>query len=251
MNEERRIVLIDCDIVLWKGVPEKISKEESQNKNKRTLKDVHGDLDNIMLGILSNLNATHYIPCFTSESNFRKDLYSSYKANRRGKEMPEFFNEGREYMHNRYNSYIVRSLEADDLLSILARKYGDESIIATTDKDLDQVPGIHYNISKGRSYYVEKEQADYNLWKQVLMGDSGDNISGLSGIGPKKAEVILKDCNKEFYPDRVLREYLAQLGEINGVEEFYKNYKLVKLLEELPKDLNLTEPFNVQDIKDE
>ena len=39
------------------------------------------------------------------------------------------------------------------------------------------------------------------FYKQILTGDRADNIVGLYGIGPKKAEKILADCKTEqdFY----------------------------------------------------
>jgi 5'-3' exonuclease len=42
----------------------------------------------------------------------------------------------------------------------------------------------------------------------VLTGDRTDNIIGLKGIGPKKAEKLLKDCKTEReYYDACLKAY--------------------------------------------
>jgi 5'-3' exonuclease len=37
----------------------------------------------------------------------------------------------------------------------------------------------------------------YSFYKQILTGDRVDNIEGIRGIGPVKADKILKDCTTE------------------------------------------------------
>ena len=41
-------------------------------------------------------------------------------------------------------------------------------------------------------YNINKDYAEWFYWKQMLMGDTTDNIPGLPKVGPKKAENILE-----------------------------------------------------------
>ncbi len=58
------------------------------------------------------------------------------------------------------------------------------------DKDLDMIRGWHYNFIKDKKYFIDDQQAIKHFYTQILTGDRVDNIIGLRGIGPKKAEKI-------------------------------------------------------------
>jgi 5'-3' exonuclease len=112
--------------------------------------------------------------------------------------------------------------EADDAIGIRAYTLGEEDyVICSIDKDLDNLRGKHYNFVKNEAYYVTEENAIKNFYRQILTGDRVDNIPGLSGIGPKKAEKILADCvtEEELY-SAVLKaydgnlEYLTEQGQL-------------------------------------
>jgi len=93
---------------------------------------------------------------------------------------------------------VQETQEADDAIGIRAYSMGEEDyIICSIDKDLDNLRGKHYNFVKNEAYYVTEEQAIKNFYRQLLTGDRVDNIPGLSGIGPKKAEKILEGCVTE------------------------------------------------------
>ena len=82
-------------------------------------------------------------------------------------------------------------MEADDLLAIWQTE--NPGVIVSVDKDMLQVKGLHFNIRDWKYQWVTEDEADYLLMKQVLTGDSVDNIKGLAGIGPVKADACLKD----------------------------------------------------------
>jgi 5'-3' exonuclease len=73
----------------------------------------------------------------------------------------------------------------------------EDYIICTTDKDLNMIRGWHYNMRKNEKFWVDEDDTLYTFYTQVLTGDRVDNIPGLHGIGPKKAEKILKGCKTE------------------------------------------------------
>ena len=62
---------------------------------------------------------------------------------------------------------------------------------ASPDKDLNNTPGERYNFIKNEHYTITPEEASYNFYRQMLTGDTADNIPGINGIGPKKSEKLL------------------------------------------------------------
>jgi DNA polymerase-1 len=104
--------------------------------------------------------------------------------------------------------------EADDAVSIIARDYyvcsgaSDKYIIAGVDKDLLQIPGDHYNYVKDTIRYQASWEADRWFFYQLLMGDVADNIPGIKGVGPKKADKILaKGGDAAEWWDLTVEEY--------------------------------------------
>lgn len=139
--------------------------------------------------------------------NYRNDLYPKYKANRkRDEELKPYLTLGWEYMIEKWDAVKADGMEADDLVSIWAheaRANGDQFVVCGIDKDLKQIPGNHYNYHKETWEFVDDDMANYNLMVQCLTGDSGDNIPGIRGIGPKKAAGILQGVPARRRWDRV------------------------------------------------
>ena len=131
------------------------------------------------------------------KGNFRKDLTSDYKAKR--PELDQKVKDKLNYLHKyavSKGAIQADGMEADDLVSIWAHEAlenKEEYVICGIDKDLLQIPGHHYNYGKDTWQLINEEEALHNLYIQCLTGDATDNIPGLKGIGPKKAEKILAD----------------------------------------------------------
>ena len=150
-----------------------------------------------------------------------------YKGNRVKKNMTEEekkaaleyrkrINYAKHYMVTKYNAELQVYIESEDMVAIRAYKLGlDNVIIASIDKDMLQIPTEFYDYSKDSRFSITECKAQYNFWIQVLTGDSTDNIPGLPGIGPKKAEGILECiCHEDDFNDRlayiVAREYIKK-----------------------------------------
>jgi len=133
--------------------------------------------------------------------NFRYDIYPKYKANRVGR-APAGLHDLKVSLSNKYNGILNKKWEADDMVVYLKNKYMDKYILVAIDKDvLNSVPGKNFNYYESSLYNKEMHWVDVNrytslTWRylQTLMGDTIDNIIGLKGIGPKKAEKILAGC---------------------------------------------------------
>jgi DNA polymerase-1 len=131
----------------------------------------------------------------SDKSNFRNALYPLYKANRKAPK-PLLYDVLRKYMVKSLKAIEVFGQEADDALGIEATKVPD-SVICSIDKDLDQIPGKHYNFVKAIHYQVTPEEGLRFFYKQLLQGDLTDNIPGIPGIGPVKAEAALAKAVSE------------------------------------------------------
>lgn len=162
----------------------------------------------------------------TAGGNFRKELSDTYKANRQKTERPQWLVPCYKYLAIEWKSYAERGYEADDLLAIAITENPD-MLLVSYDKDLNQVPGWHYDWRKYSLYYVTPEEGDYFLARQMLQGDPSDNIKGVKGIGPKKADKLLEGVATEALLPTVLEIYKTH---DMAWDEFRTNYQLLKIL---------------------
>ena len=135
----------------------------------------------------------------TGSTNYRFEIAKEapYKGNRVAAK-PEHYELLREYLVSAWGFKLVEGQEADDAIGIKAYTLQpDEYMIYSIDKDLDMIRGWHYNFNKDHKYFVDEDDTLRTFYKQVLTGDRVDNIPGLKGIGPKKADKILGDSLTE------------------------------------------------------
>lgn len=141
-----------------------------------------------------------------SNGSHRYKILSTYKAKR--PEKPPYLEFVRKVLEHSWPSLIYPGIEADDIMGIQATKYPDHSVIVSVDKDLLQIPGLHYNPDHHffGVFAVEPERAEYNFYTQWLTGDPVDNYKGIPKVGPAKAEAIL-NVERTSYLDAVLCAY--------------------------------------------
>lgn len=154
----------------------------------------------------------HVIVCLDSPPYRRKQLDPNYKAQRE-KPADEEISQKRWLLDriSRDGYQVARApgYEADDVIATLCNAYawcGDVRIIGS-DKDVSQcvtetcrmfVPSVGSRPAEVRGPAEIKEKygvspADMGLWL-ALVGDSGDNIGGVPGIGAKKAAELIQNC---------------------------------------------------------
>ena len=143
---------------------------------------------------VNQAGADKFTLCWTADQNFRKEIESSYKANRQkmDRRKPVGYREVRRWAEASYPSECWHRLEADDVLGILATRNQQRTIIWSGDKDLKQIPGLHLD-NDGNTYLVSQLEADVYFYRQALTGDSVDGYPGCPGVGPKTAEKLIPE----------------------------------------------------------
>lgn len=185
-------------------------------------------MSNLIEQILDSTKATSfqlYLTASKDDTAFRKKIYPEYKQNRKAPR-PEHYDELREFLVREWGAVTVSQIEADDAIGIAASSLED-FVIVSIDKDLLQIPGLHYNFVKQEFQTVTKEAGLRFFYQQCLTGDTADNVKGIPGVGPKKAEKILQAAD-ELYDDldcgdKELNWFNAVRKEYDNDYEFYIN----------------------------
>lgn len=236
--------IVDADSIIYRVAY--TSEEDTLDRAKDTLRAY------IFENIFKPTRLSKYVFCFTGDTNHRKEVDSEYKANRSGLEKPKHFKELKQYAIEEYSGLVIQNYEADDVVVAIADRYSGSFVLIGIDKDAYQLAGLHFNFVKHEFKAVSPFDAQYNLAKQMLMGDSTDNIKGLPKIGDVKATKLLSDSDApmytvyEIYKDLdLLPDYFEQqlrLLRMNKdctlgtqVEDYFydfSNYKLEELIDE-------------------
>jgi len=192
-------------------------------------------------------------------SSYRKEILPEYKQNRKEKyaEQTEaekqafidFFEEYEATLELLAESYQVlrfKGVEADDLAAHLVKRkvdYGLEDVwLISSDRDWDLL--IQDGVS--RFSYVTRKEVTIDNWSdhynvtpeeyisfKCLTGDKGDNVPGINGIGPKRAEGLIKDYGDAMtiYDNIPLSGSYKYIQELNAnAEVLLKNYELMDLV---------------------
>lgn len=160
------------------------------------------NLDALMEDFMTRLSAERMIVAISDSENYRKTVLPTYKANRDGIRRPMILKALLEHYRENYEVFTRPTLEADDVLGILAtnpKVVPGEKIIVTMDKDLRTVPGLHWNPEKEgltkdqKPTLIKQREADLMFYAQVLSGDAVDGYSGCPGIGAIGAAKIVAE----------------------------------------------------------
>ncbi len=187
--------LIDADIVNFQSAAaaQRDYGDEMWVDASKALADAVDQIDEQV----EAAECTDIILCYSPKNgtNFRKKLFTEYKANRKKKPKPVCYYDLRDELEKRYTHKSIDWLEADDLMGLLSGKIED-SVIISIDKDMECVPATIMNPMK-HVWPVEitEHKANYNHLYQTIIGDTTDNYKGIKGVGPKGAQALLS----EFY----------------------------------------------------
>jgi 5'-3' exonuclease len=169
---------------------------------------------------LNATGANEFSFYISGDTNFRYRIYPEYKATRLDKPRPRFLEHCKQFLIDEYKAVVSENCEADDLMAIeqTAQTADKQTIICSLDKDMLQVPGMHYSweISGGPPekrwtkdailQEITPIQGLRKFYYQLLVGDASDNIKGVQGVGPKKATALLEGLDTEELLFNVVRE---------------------------------------------
>lgn len=170
---------------------------------KSTLDDMLGDLQD-------RVGASRSRVAITDGRCFRYGVLPTYKHNRREVRKPILLRSLKEHLIEKWGAQTKPRLEADDVLGIWATWSGikGKKVIVSIDKDFKQIPGWFFNpMQDETAVLISVEQADHWHFMQTLMGDVTDGYKGCPGIGPKKAQALLKVA----FPDPAQGEDLVSV----------------------------------------
>lgn len=219
-------------------------------ENYNSANEIISNLDNWIYKIHNNTNATEYLMFLTScRDSFRYKIHPGYKGNRLKNKPPKWKGFVKEYLKSNYNAVELFDIEADDACAIHHRYYPD-SIICSIDSDFSTIECKLYNFKKHKHLIINKEDAEYNFWKYVMIGQAKDGIPvSHKGFGAAKAEKFLANYSGNSIPISTLVQDMfvngctkAECGKDFIVDDniitkayqadcFDKNVRLMKILE--------------------
>jgi DNA polymerase-1 len=240
---KRNTLLIDADILIHRAsvlCEQEICWDEENEiwSLHADLKEAKANLGREIQDLEERLGGVRTILALSSRKTFRHSLYPQYKASRKKGRKPVVFGPLRAWAKSRWEAVEYPSLEADDTLGILAtsRSIPSPKIVVSDDKDLETIPCRLFKPGKPelgvrKITYTEARRKHLEM---TLTGDSTDGIPGLAGVGPKKAESILKEGTWE----EVVAAYESKgLNETEAVLQA----RLVKILTPSLYDLKTNE----------
>lgn len=192
-------------------------------------------------------------------STYRKSIYPEYKANRKDlvdkqteqekKDAQAFFAEyerALELLDSTKGIELFRyqGVEADDIAAYIVSRLHDygfnQAWLISSDRDWDLLVGPYVS----RFSTVTRQEITLDTWihpvppkdyisYKVLVGDTGDNIPGIDGIGPKKAQALIEQYGSaldvyDACPIDSKYKYIQKLNEQR--ERIPLNYELMDLL---------------------
>lgn len=235
-----KIGLVDAD-----GVAYTLA---TTNEDTDSYEEIRLKLHDIITDICRQIDTPQLILFIRGKDNFRTTLAKirPYKGNRTPKPI-KWLNVVYSILENEYKAIRADGAEADDYVASAKKIFQDKAIICSYDKDFRQIPGTLFDLSKQQLVNITPQEAAYYKYRQILMGDSSDNIQGIPGIGQKKADKILEDCsNEEELLCRTVLTYQTFIGP-KWLDQFTENYKLIHLKDDI--EFNTLTVVNIDEME--
>ena len=259
---EKKLFLIDSYALIYRAYFAFIKNPRMSSKGLDT-SAIYGFL-NTLTELIREEKPTHIAAVFDLKGpTKRHDLYTEYKANRDA--MPEGISLAIPYIKELLDALKIQKIslpgyEADDLIGTLGKKAEEEGFstyMITPDKDFAQLvtektfiykPGKRSDgpIIMGKNEVCEKYGLkDINQFIDFLamMGDSSDNIPGITGVGPKTAQNLIQEYGsmEEVYNnvDQIKGKLKEKL--IESRDNAFLSKKLVRIITDAPINVSISE----------
>lgn len=233
------ILLIDADSLIFASCYRK--RETPDDELYYTdIEDSRNKFDQQFMKIVNDLEDRYPIDkvlTFSgSKGNFRKLITKKYKANRKKQELPPLLDEMHQFVKDHYDSIWGYGVETDDMVARYWKQISDdigrdEVMIVSIDKDYKQFPCLMYNYHYKHKEILDisEEEAMYNFYEQMIVGDTADNVNYFKGKGKKFAEKHFKDCTTKYQYTRKLYELFKQEYKGKAKQKYAECYHLLKL----------------------
>ena len=196
------------------------------------------------------------IVCADGGSTYRKEIYPEYKANRKERFADQTEQEAKEFemfmaefsdtltlIRQKYPVFHFRGVEADDIAAYITQKVKyDECWLISSDKDWDllisdKVSRFSTVTRKETTVHNWDEHYDFDIEDYItfkcLTGDKGDNVPGITGVGPKRAVQLMEQYGTVFdiyeaCPLDGKYKYIQAVNE--NAEQLLQNVELMDLV---------------------
>ena len=233
------VLLIDADSLIFASCY-RSKKNPGDHPYYEDLEDAKIKFDHQLMKIVSDLEEQFEIDKIITfngcKGNFRKKITTNYKANRKNQELPPLLHPMHKYVKEQYNSKFGFGIETDDLVArywhTLSQDIGrDNVMIVSIDKDYKQFPCLIYNYHYKHKTILNiyKQEALYNFYEQMIVGDTADNVNYFKGKGKKFAEKYYKDCNTTYQYTKKLYELFKEKYKSKARQKYTECYNLLKL----------------------
>lgn len=219
----------------------------------------------MLLSAISQIKPKYLIVCLDSPGpTFRQSEFVGYRAKRKTpdrdliSQLPLL---AETLTQSKIHTFAMGGYEADDLIGTVAKKIAkkkfiDEVIIITGDKDLMQLvtQKVHLlmplrGLSETKLFHPQDVYEKLNVKpKQVidlkaLMGDMSDCYPGVAGIGPKAATDLLSQFQNLDNIYSHLDEIKPSVKEklIREKENAYLSQKLATIINNIPLNIDLSQ----------
>lgn len=244
MKQIHKVAILDLDSILFSiGNPNKVLDENNEPLKKdgkfvyedKSLDELVESADFIMNKILTNCKCTHYIAYIKGKDTVKNKrlIDPNYKMDR-PKESPKWWDFVKGYLINSWKAVESHEIEVDDSCNI-ARLQIENSFMVCIDSDLLGLEGTHYKWRtkgdlKGEWVTTSNEYATYKFWSDMIIG-THNNTKGIPGKGQAYVDKSFKCLENTKFHTCVFNNYLDYFGEEEGITQFYKNYKMIKVLD--------------------
>ena len=264
MAKKKTFVIIDAMALAYKAYFAFINRP-LKTKTGEPTSAVYGFINQVFKIIEDTRPDYIAVATDSKEKTFRHEKYAKYKSTR--EEMPEDMvpqiKRIRELIEAfKIPLYIKPGFEADDIIGTAVKKAAEKGLLSyaiTPDKDFLQLITDDIKIIKpGKStdeiiiFDKKKVKEDYGFEPHqmidflALVGDSSDDIPGVSGIGPKTAQPLIEQFGslENIYKNI---DKIEKAGIRKKLEEGKANAFLSKELATIVTDVDFD--FNLEDAK--
>ena len=233
------VLLVDADSLIFAACYKKRENPDDDmfhDNIDEAIKKFHSSLMAIV-NKLEDMYTIDKVKIFSgAKGNFRKLITKTYKANRSYDNRPPLLNALHKYVRNNYGSLVGYGVETDDMVAKYWLRYcneigRDNVMIVSIDKDYKQFPALIYNYHYKHKTILDisEDEAMYNFYEQMIVGDSADNVQYFKGKGPKFAQKYLADCLTPYQYTKKLYELFIECHKGKAKQRYIECYNLLKL----------------------